>query len=160
MELSTIAILTVLIGGIIIFYVIRVANKQPLNNDSLDKVINTELVNEKADTKQEISEQQSSSKKSSISDIINYSIERDVFWQKRYPTSRILFKIIEVLNIIALIFFVVLLLWSMSESFDLFFITVLPVGFGVVMFFLFKELLLFQVDRNFFEYKQTEKYLK
>ena len=160
MELSTIAILTVLIGGIIIFYVIRVANKQPLNNDSLDKVINTELVNEKADTKQEISEQQSSSKKSSISDIINYSIERDVFWQKRYPTSRILFKIIEVLNIIALIFFVVLLLWSMSESFDLFFITVLPVGFGVVMFFLFRELLLFQVDRNFFEYKQTEKYLK
>ena len=48
----------------------------------------------------------------------------------------------------------------MSESFDLFFITVLPVGFGVLMFFLFKELLLFQVDKNFFEYKQSEKYLK
>jgi len=137
------------------------------NLDELKEELEEEIKKNNANDKktldlkpEKISAKQSPSKKSSISDIINYSIERDVFWQKRYPTSRILFKIIEVLNIIALIFFVVLLLWSMSESFDLFFITVLPVGFGVLMFFLFKELLLFQVDKNFFEYKQSEKYLK
>ena len=98
------------------------------NLDELKEELEEEIKKNNANDKktldlkpEKISAKQSPSKKSSISDIINYSIERDVFWQKRYPTSRILFKIIEVLNIIALIFFVVLLLWSMSESFDLFF---------------------------------------
>ena len=164
MEPSTIAILTVLIGGIIIFYVIKVANKQPLNNDSLDKVINTELVNEKADIKQKISEQQSPSKKSSISDIINYSIERDVFWQKRYPTSRILYRILEILNILALIILAIGIIYILTSVyfgvFQTLFVFAIAMGFSIVSFLLFRETILFQVDKNFLLYKQSEKYLK
>ncbi|MDB4097442.1 hypothetical protein N9546_01205 [Flavobacteriaceae bacterium] len=66
MDLTTIAILTVLVGGFIIFYVIKVANKHPLNNDSIDKVADTVPVNENADSKQKISAKQSPSKTSSI----------------------------------------------------------------------------------------------
>ena len=98
------------------------------------------------------------------SKFVDYRDERNAFWASKYPTSRVLFKIFEVLNILALILFVILLLVSISdgmlEDMYLLLVTVLPVGFSVIMFFLFKEMLLFQVDRNFFEYKQTEKLLK
>tara|TARA_B100000900_G_C20287875_1_gene596871 strand:- start:184 stop:501 length:318 start_codon:yes stop_codon:yes gene_type:complete len=90
-----------------------------------------------------------------------YSKERDAFWRSKYPTSKILFKIIEVINMIALIIIGILILLLFIE--DLGFLglpAILMTGFAVVTFYLFKEMLLFQVDRNFFEYKQTEKLLK
>jgi hypothetical protein len=37
---------------------------------------------------------------------------------------------------------------------------VIATAFSVISFFLFKEMLLFQVDKNFLLYKQSEKYLK
>ena len=152
MEPSTIAILTVLIGGIIIFYVIKTANKQPLNNSSIEKVINTDLVNEKADSKQKISD----------SDIIDYTKERDVFWLKRYPTSRILYRILEILNILVLIilFFGVIYIVNEGGYFETYFVFAIAMGFSIVSFLLFREAILFQVDKNFLLYKQSEKYLK
>ena len=161
MDSTTLAILIVVIAGIIIFFVIKVANNQPLN---------TELVNEKADSKQKISgfspvnpsEQQSPSKKSSISDIIDYTKERDVFWLKRYPTSRILYRILEILNILALIilFFGVIYIVNEGGYFETSFVFAIAMGFFIVSFLLFRETILFQVDKNFLLYKQSEKYLK
>ena len=63
------------------------------NLDELKEELEEEIKKNNANDKktldlkpEKISAKQSPSKKSSISDIINYSIERDVFWQKRYPT--------------------------------------------------------------------------
>ena len=152
MDSTTIAILTVLIGAIIIFYVIKTANKQPLNNSSIDKVINTDLVNEKADSKQKISD----------SDIIDYTKERDVFWLKRYPTSRILYRILEILHILSIIILFIGVIYIVSEGgyFGTSFVFAIAIGFLIVLFLLFRETILFQVDKNFLLYKQSEKYLK
>lgn len=92
---------------------------------------------------------------------VNYKEERNAFWRSKYPTSKILFRIIEVVNIIALIILGILILLLFVEDLGfLGFPAILATGFSVVTFYLFKEMLLFQVDKNYFEYKQAEKYLK
>ena len=104
---------------------------------------------------------QSTSKKSSQFNFINYKNERNAFWLKFYPTSRTLYKIFEVINIIALIILVILLIFVFTSDFGVVGIPiVLATAFSVISFFLFKEMLLFQVDKNFLLYKQSEKYLK
>jgi len=131
-----------------------------LNADD-KRTLDLECEKEIADSNKKISAKQSPSKKSSISDIINYSNERDVFWKKRYPTSRTLYKIFEVINIIALIILVILLIFVFTSDFGVVGIPiVIATAFSVISFFLFKEMLLFQVDKNFLLYKQSEKYLK
>ncbi|MDB9871441.1 hypothetical protein OAC65_00075 [bacterium] len=161
MDSTTIAILAVIIGGIIIFYVIKVANKQPLNNDSIDKVADSVPINENADSKQKISAKQSPSKTSSQFNFINYTNERNAFWLKFYPTSRTLYKIFEVLNIIAFIILVIIIVFVFTSDFGVVGIPiVIATAFSVISFFLFKEMLLFQVDKNFLIYKQSEKYLQ
>ena len=92
---------------------------------------------------------------------VDYSDERNAFWASKYPTSRTLFKIFEVLNIIIVILFVIAILYSISDGGGFgAILAVLPLGFAIILFLLGKELLLFQVDKNYFEYKQAEKYLK
>jgi len=105
------------------------------------------------DSKQKISAKQFN--------FINYNDERNAFWLKFYPTSRTLYKIFEVINIIALIILVILLIFVFTSDFGVFGIPiVIATAFSVISFFLFKEMLLFQVDKNFLLYKQSEKYLK
>ncbi|MDA7716412.1 hypothetical protein N8810_02040 [Flavobacteriaceae bacterium] len=107
------------------------------------------------------STKQSTSKKSSQFNFINYKNERNAFWLKFYPTSRTLYKIFEVINIIALIILVILLIFVFTSDFGVVGIPiVIATAFSVISFFLFKEMLLFQVDKNFLLYKQSEKYLK
>ena len=93
-----------------------------------------------------------------------YSKERDAFWRSKYPTSRTLFRILEVLNIISLIILFIGAVYILSEVYfaqlQTLIIFLIVVGFSIVSFLLFREIILFQVDRNFFEYKQTEKLLK
>ena len=108
---------------------------------------------------EKISAKQSPSNKSSSFRIFNYTNERDIFWQERYPTSRILFKIFEVLSVIALIVSVLIIIFVLSEGLGGI-IALIPLAIAVVFFFLSKEILLFQVDRNYFEYKQSEKIFK
>ena len=116
------------------------------------------------DSKQKKSEQQSPSKKSSISNIFDYTEERDVFWLKRYPTSRILYRILEILNILALIILAIGIIYILTSVyfgvFQTLFVFAIAMGFSIVSFLLFRETILFQVDKNFLLYKQSEKYLK
>ena len=116
------------------------------------------------DSKQKKSEQQSPSKKSSISNIFDYTEERDVFWLKRYPTSRILYRILEILNILALIILAIGIIYILTSVyfgvFQTLFVFAIAMGFSIVSFLLFWETILFQVDKNFLLYKQSEKYLK
>ena len=91
-----------------------------------------------------------------------YSKERDAFWKSKYPTSRTLFRVLEVLNIISVVILMIFLMVAIVEELGMAVIisAALIIGISIVMFLLAKEIILFQVDRNFFEYKQTEKLLK
>ena len=91
-----------------------------------------------------------------------YGLERDFFWKSKYPTSRTLFRILEVLNIISVVILMIFLMVAIVEELGIAVIisAALIIGISLVMFLLAKEIILFQVDRNFFEYKQTEKLLK
>ena len=91
-----------------------------------------------------------------------YGLERDAFWKSKYPTSRTLFRVLEVLNIISVVILMIFLMVAIVEELGIAVIisAALIIGISLVMFLLAKEIILFQVDRNFFEYKQTEKLLK
>lgn len=91
-----------------------------------------------------------------------YGLERDAFWKSKYPTSRTLFRIFEVLNIISLVVLIIFLMVAVVEGIGIGIIvpSALIIGISLVFFLLGKEIILFQVDRNFFEYKQTEKLFK
>ena len=140
--------------------------REDFNKLSADdkRTLDLECGKEIADSKQKISAKQSTSKKSSISDIFDYTKERDVFWLKRYPTSRILYRILEILNILALIILAIGIIYILtsvySDVFQTLFVFAIAMGFSIVSFLLFRETILFQVDKNFLLYKQSEKYLK
>ena len=105
----------------------------------------------------------STSKKSSISDIIDYTKERDVFWLKRYPTSRILYRILQILTILMQIIFVIgsiYILVEIRSPSEALIVFAIVNGFLFVSFLLSREIILFQVDKNFLLYKQSEKYLR
>tara|TARA_B110000285_G_C15021135_1_gene561638 strand:+ start:565 stop:912 length:348 start_codon:yes stop_codon:yes gene_type:complete len=104
---------------------------------------------------------QSASKTPSQFNFTNYKKERDAFWLKFYPASRTIFKILDAVNSIVLIGFIAIITFACVQAFGMF---GLLVGTFLLMLFLpiflIRENLLFNIDKNFFIYKQSEKYLK
>jgi len=87
--------------------------------------------------------------------IIDYSKHRDIFWQKRYPVSRLLYLISMVFGYFLLFVGVVLTLALVSGEGILKDFGFLIVAFGffsaIILLFI-SEVILFQIDKNFFSY--------
>ena len=88
-------------------------------------------------------------------EVFDYSSYRDSFWQKRYPATRVLYKLSKLLGWIIIIVSVLFLLEISSGNGllkELGIVFLLAGVFaGIAMLFI-SEIILFQVDKNFFSY--------
>ncbi len=87
--------------------------------------------------------------------VFDYSSDRNIFWQKRYPVSRVLYQLSMILGWIVillsvLLFFVISSGNGILKDYGIVFLLT-GVFAGIVMLFI-SETILFQIDKNFFSY--------
>ena len=96
-------------------------------------------------------------------EIINYTSRRNDFWITRYPVSKILYSVAQVLGWIITILsvfgiFSLLLSGGLMKEFALI-IVVFALVSGIMLLFL-SEMILFQIDKNFFAYLSVHNLLE
>jgi hypothetical protein len=87
--------------------------------------------------------------------VFDYSSDRNFFWKKRYPVSRVLYQLSMILGWIVillsvLLFFVISSGNGILKEYGIVFLLT-GVFAGIVMLFI-SETILFQIDKNFFSY--------
>jgi hypothetical protein len=95
--------------------------------------------------------------------IIDYSLQRNIFWKKRYPVSYVLHMlsmIIGLLVIVISLLFIVELLFGSGLLKELGVVMLLPIFFSGIMMLFLSEIILFQIDKNFFSYMEIHKKLE
>ncbi len=95
--------------------------------------------------------------------IFDYSLYRDIFWQKRYPVSRVLHKLSMIIGWFVIVISFVMILGLLGGSGllkELGIYMLLPVIFAGIMMLFLSEIILFQIDKNFFSYMEVHKKLE
>jgi hypothetical protein len=87
--------------------------------------------------------------------IIDYTLYRDIFWKKRYSVSYVLYicsSIIGWLVIVISFLSILALLFGTGFLKELGVFMLLPIFFTGIMLLFLSEIILFQIDKNFFSY--------
>jgi hypothetical protein len=95
--------------------------------------------------------------------IIDYTLYRDIFWKKRYSVSYVLYicsSIIGWLVIIISFLSILALLFGTGLLKELGVFMLLPIFFAGIMLLFLSEIILFQIDKNFFSYMEIHKKLE
>ena len=95
--------------------------------------------------------------------IIDYTLYRDIFWKKRYSVSYVLYicsSIIGWLVIVISFLSILALLFGTGFLKELGVFMLLPIFFTGIMLLFLSEIILFQIDKNFFSYMEIHKKLE
>ena len=95
--------------------------------------------------------------------IIDYTLYRDIFWKKRYSVSYVLYICSSIIGwlVIVISFLSILgLLFGTGLLKELGVFMLLPIFFAGIMLLFLSEIILFQIDKNFFSYMEVHKKLE